>query len=71
LCVIGFSGLGCMLVCISFQIEHCRVIVLRLLVLNVVKPPGYKAIEYYPDGAIKRVETMPEDAADMRHKDKV
>jgi hypothetical protein len=67
LCIIGFAGIGSMLLLISVQVRYCIDLVLRVR----QRPPGYRAVEYYEDGKIKHVEYAPPDGVvnlpDRRH----
>jgi hypothetical protein len=65
LVITGLVGVGAMLVCISVQVEKSRQDVFRWLQDEgqreekrgmYVIPPGYKAVEYHPDGKVKKVE---------------
>jgi hypothetical protein len=53
--IVGCAGLGAMLVCISVQIDRCRLEILRALddIRGRELPYGYSAVEYHPDGKIK------------------
>jgi hypothetical protein len=61
LCIVGFAGVGTALVVIANKLAWTEMRIGRLVT-------GYRAVEYHPDGKVKKVEYAPvEHVADRRH----
>jgi hypothetical protein len=65
--IVGFAGVGIALVLIAMEVQQCTTQVLRAIddIRAGERPPGYKSVEYHPNGAVKRVETVPDDGKDV------